>query len=210
GEFTVLVEGLLSADRRDDDRGVISHAQNIGRHVDLADVDEPTRPQLEFQEPLAIGAKRHLVIDPGGHVAEMRGRNVLPADRLEIEHVDGLLGRFDALVGTHGRPRQWVGKFAPRREFLASKGSAGGEQRTCGQEFKKLAPAGGMIGERWHGGPSLERLPRGPTLSAGMDAAGGPSYTSPKSTDNRPTIAQRAPHAHRGRKARNVPHTPFR
>src|SRR5262249_401134 len=66
---------------------------------------------------------------------------------------DGLLGRFDALGGTQGPPGQWVGKFAPGRELLASEGSAGGEQRTCGQEFKKLAPAGSMISKRWHGDP---------------------------------------------------------
>ena len=159
GEFTVLVEGLLSADRCDNDRGVIFHAQNLGRHVDLADVDEPTRAKLELQEPLAIGAKRDLIVDTRCHVAEMRGRNVLSAHRLEIEHVDRLLWRFDELVGTHGRPRQRVGKFGPRRESFAGKCSVGAEQRTRSQELKKLAPAGGVIGKRRHGRSSLERLP---------------------------------------------------
>src|SRR5262245_65902313 len=97
----------------------------------------------------------------------MRGRNVLPANQLEIEHIDGLLGRFDALVGTHGRPRQWVGKFAPGRELLASEGCAGGEQRTCGQEFKKLAPAGGMISKRRHGDPPSSDCRAVPLLTTG-------------------------------------------
>src|SRR6516165_2789741 len=51
-----------------------------------------------------------------------------------------------------------------------------------------------------------------PTLSAGMCAAPGPSYTAPKSRDNRPRptppIAKRLPHAHARRKARNVPQVP--
>src|SRR5262249_2305226 len=85
----------------------------------------------------------------------MRGWNVLPAHRLEVEHVDRLLRRFDELVGTHGRPRQRVGKFGPRREPFAGESVARAEQRTRGQELKKLAPAGGGIGTPWQGNPPL-------------------------------------------------------
>ena len=81
----------MPADRRDDDRRVVFHAEDFGAHVDLADVDQPARPQLKLEEALAIGAQRDLVVDAGRHVAEMRRRNVVAADRLEIEHVDRLL-----------------------------------------------------------------------------------------------------------------------
>src|SRR6516164_1284639 len=65
----------------------VFHPEDLGRHVDLADVNQPARAELEFQEALAIGAQRDLVVDARGHVAEMRGRHVLAADRLEIEDV---------------------------------------------------------------------------------------------------------------------------
>src|SRR5258708_16093524 len=58
-----------------------------------------------------------------------------------------------------------------------------------------------------------ERRPRDPTLSAGVGAPPGPSYTAPKSRDNRPRplppiAKERLLHAHAPRKARNVPQAP--
>src|SRR5258708_29789421 len=60
----------------------------------------------------------------------MRGRNILAAHRLEIEHVDRLLGRFDEFVGAHGRPHQRIGKFASWRKTFPGEGPARREQRT--------------------------------------------------------------------------------
>src|SRR5262249_4210027 len=94
--------------------------------------------------------------DARGHVAEMRGRHVLAADRLEIEDVDRLLGRLDEGVGAHGRPHQRIGKLAAGRKPFAGKGvqCARTPQRTCGQELQALAPAGGVIGKYRRGEPS--------------------------------------------------------
>ena len=133
-------------------------------HVDLADVDQPTRTQLKFQEALTIGAQRYFVIDTGGHVAEMRRRNVGAADRLEIEDVDRLLGRLDQFGGAHRRPHQRIGQLGPGYRAFAGEGfePAGGEQRTSGQELQELATVGGLIGKRRHRGPSLKSS--GPAL----------------------------------------------
>src|SRR5262249_55346795 len=125
----------------------------------------------------------------------MRGRNVVAADRLEIEDVDRLLRRLDELIRTHGRPHQRIGKLAAGRKPFAGEGfkPSGGEQRTSGQKLQELAPAGGLIGERRHGEPSLKkRRARDPTLSAGIGAPPGPSYTAPKSRDNRPDPLRRS------------------
>src|SRR5262245_29669834 len=195
GDLALVMKGSLAADRREHDRACILLPEDLGRHVDLADVDQPARPELEFQEAFAISAQRDLVVDAGGHVAEMRGRNVIAADRLEIEDVDRLLGRLDEVVGAHGRPHQRIGKLGPGRKPFAGEGfkPSGGKQRTSGQELKELAPAGGVIGERRHGEPSLKSDGRAiPTLSAGMCAAPGPSYTAPKSRDNRPDPLRRS------------------
>src|SRR5262249_58883077 len=119
------------------------------------------------------------VVDARGHVAEMRGRHVLAADRLEIEDVDRLLGRLDEVVRAHGRPHQRIGKPAAGRKPFAGKGvePSSGEQRTSGQELQEFAPAGGVISERRHGEPSLKSTGRAiPTLSAGVGAAPGPSF----------------------------------
>ena len=56
GDLPVRVKGVVAAGWRDHDRAIVAGAEDFGRHVDLADVDEPARPQLEFLEALAIGA----------------------------------------------------------------------------------------------------------------------------------------------------------
>ena len=145
-DLALLVEGLLAADRGHHDRGVVFDAQDLGRHVDLADVDQPPRAELEFQEAFAIGAQRDFVVDAGGHVAEMRGRDSRTHDRLEIEHVDRVLRRLDEILRAQRRPDDGVGKLGPRNRPLAGEGfnPAGGEQRAAGQELQELATAGGL------------------------------------------------------------------
>ena len=108
GDLALRVEGFLPADRRDHDRAVVFHPENVGAHVDLADIDEAARPQLEFQEAFSVGAQRDFVVDAGGHVTEMRRRHVHTAGCLEIEDVDRLLGSFDQFVGLQRRPEHRI------------------------------------------------------------------------------------------------------
>src|SRR5947209_20289483 len=110
-DFAFRVERALSPDRRDDDRRRIFHAEQFDAHVDLADVDESPRAQLEFQEAVAIGAQRYLIVDAGSHVTEMRRWDIDPADRLEIENVDRLLRALDQVFGLERSPRDRVGKL---------------------------------------------------------------------------------------------------
>src|SRR5262249_43085108 len=118
---------------------------------------------------------------------EMRGRNVLPTHRLEVEDVDRLLWRLDELLRAHRRPRQRIGKLAPRHERFAGESPTRGEQPTPGEDLQECGPARRVFGKRRHGEAGFERgAPVRPTLSAGMDAVAGPSYTSAKSTHNRP------------------------
>jgi hypothetical protein len=140
------MESLLAADRRHHDRGVVFDAEDFGRHVDLADVDQPARAEHEFQEALAIGAQRDLVVDARRHVAEMRGRHAHAHDRLEIEHIDRVLRRLDEFFRTQRRPHDGVGKLVSGNGSLTGEGfkPAGGEQRAAGQELQELAAAGGL------------------------------------------------------------------
>jgi hypothetical protein len=59
----IVMERALAADRRAHDRRTVFGAEDVDAHVDLADVDEAARAELEFQEALAVGAERHLVVD---------------------------------------------------------------------------------------------------------------------------------------------------
>src|ERR1700682_5522440 len=88
GDLPVRVKGAVATGRRDDDRTVIAGAEEFGRHVDRADIDEPAWAQLEVEEALAIGAQRHLVVGASYHVAEMRRRQILLRGRLEAEDVE--------------------------------------------------------------------------------------------------------------------------
>jgi hypothetical protein len=43
GHLTVGVKGAVAAGRRDHDRIVIGRAEDLGRRIDRADIDEPPR-----------------------------------------------------------------------------------------------------------------------------------------------------------------------
>src|SRR4030095_10805267 len=87
------VEGLLPAHRRDDDGTGVAHAEDLGARIDLAYVDQAPRPELELDKTFAVRAQGHFVVDPGGHVAEVRGGNVLARHRLPSEDSDPHLSR---------------------------------------------------------------------------------------------------------------------
>ena len=139
GDLAVFVEKLVAAGRRDEHRRIVLAAENVGAHVHLRDVIEPARAKLEFQKPLTVGAQRHLVVDAGGHVAEMRRRYVFERGRLEVEHVDRLFRAFDRLKAPR-RPDHRVRKFQ-RCVTGVSRQSGRCDQRTCGEILQEPAAA---------------------------------------------------------------------
>ena len=54
GDFTFRVESLLSSHGGDDDRGFVSHPEDLRAHVHAADVYETARSQLKLQKAFAI------------------------------------------------------------------------------------------------------------------------------------------------------------
>ena len=119
GDFRVGMKGAVAAGRRNHDRAVVFCAKDFGAHIDLADIDQPPRPQLEFTEALAIGTQGHFVVDPGGHVTEMRGGNVLLHDRLEVENVERLCGIGNQFFEVARRPVRWIRLPQPFRQGAA-------------------------------------------------------------------------------------------
>ena len=83
--FSVRVEDAVTASGRDHDRIVIFRAEDLDRRVDHADIDEPAGAKLEFQESFAISTQRHLIVSSNDHVPEIRRRQILLRDRLEVE-----------------------------------------------------------------------------------------------------------------------------
>ena len=143
GELALGMEELVASRRRNDDRRAPPAAEELAAHVDLGDVVEAARAQLELQEALAIGTQRDLVVDARGHVAEMRRGHGLARHRLEIEHVDRLGRRFDEVLGSQRRPEDRIGKPRRRRRAVGGeRAEAGiGQQRTAGQELQEPAAA---------------------------------------------------------------------
>ena len=158
---TLLAVGIVAAmatSRRDDDRRLVTLAENFRRHVDLADVDQAPRPQLEFQKAFPVSAQRDVVVDTGGHIAEMGRRHVLVHHRLEIEDVERLLRARDQMVVVARRPDERIGR--PLRHFFRQRRKGGaGEQRACGHELDEAAAARDLGGgQRHHGYSSLLRI----------------------------------------------------
>jgi hypothetical protein len=128
------MQRLIAGGRRKHDRTVVGEPENVAAHVDGADIDEPARAQLKFQEAVAIGAQRHLIVEPRRHISEVGRRNILPHHRLEVEHVDGLARVADGIlcVARHRNGALGVGPWAAARK-----------QRTSRQELEEAATVDG-------------------------------------------------------------------
>ena len=163
GDLCVGVKRAVAARRRNHDRAVVFCAEDLGAHIDFADIDEPPRPQLEFAETFAIGAQGHFVIDARGHVSEMRRRNILPHDRLEVENVERLRGVGDQFIEVAWCPVRRVRWPQPFRQRVAR------EQRARRQKLQQAAAAGELKVLLRHRGPlnlpkiiePADRTPRG-------------------------------------------------
>src|ERR1700730_2873396 len=104
-DLTVRMKCALTAHRSNNDRGFPFHTKDFRRCIDTVDIDEPARPDLKPRESGVIRTKRNVVINSGCHVCPMRRRKLLTRKRLEIENVNGLLGRRQELLNWSLRTR---------------------------------------------------------------------------------------------------------
>src|SRR5206468_7048770 len=58
-------------------------------------IHEPARPNLELRKSLPIRPECRVVVHSGGHVPPVRRRKPFTRRGLEVEQVDGLVGRSD-------------------------------------------------------------------------------------------------------------------
>ena len=106
--LAIRMIGPVLAGRRDDDRRLVFLAENFRGHVDLADIDQPPRPQLEFQEAVAVGAERNVVVDSGRQITKMSGRHVLVHHRFEIKYVERVFRARDQVLVIARRPYERI------------------------------------------------------------------------------------------------------
>src|SRR3974390_995653 len=111
GYLPVRMKELVAAGWAHENRRIVFRAEKLNGHVDLRNIVESARAQLELQETLSIGTQRDLVVKPRGHVAEMRWRHLHSGHWLEIENVDRLFWILDELLGFQRRPNDRIGQF---------------------------------------------------------------------------------------------------
>ena len=97
GHLAVRMKELIATSRTHENWGIVFSAEQFDAHVDLRNIVEPARAQLQLQESLAIGSQGALVVDSRGHVAEMRWWHILARDGLEVEDVNRVLWAFNQL-----------------------------------------------------------------------------------------------------------------
>ena len=136
GKLAVLMEGAVGSGRRHHDRASVGAAEQLQAEVELRDVDQPPRPQLELLEAVAVGAQRHLVVDAGRHVAEMGRRHVLVHHRFEVEDVERFARRWRSACRACAAPRP-----SDRAGAAPAPGDRSRQQRTGRKEFQETAAA---------------------------------------------------------------------
>src|SRR5262250_539648 len=72
-----------------------SSLQEAYRRVDLPDVDESARPNLDARIAFSICPHRGIIVDSCGEIAKMCRRQGFARCRLEIQHIESLVGRRD-------------------------------------------------------------------------------------------------------------------
>src|SRR5262245_51957826 len=91
-DFTFGMERLLTAHWSERDGIVPGGAENTDGGIDVPDVSQPADPDLIFCESFMVGAQCGVVVHTGRKVTEVGGRQLLARYRLELHHVEGLLG----------------------------------------------------------------------------------------------------------------------
>src|SRR6185369_6967880 len=90
---------LLASNGSDHDGRIPFGAEDLGRHIDTADIHQAARPKLIVREAFAISFESCVAVDSGCHVSEVRGRESLSRGGFELKDIQGLGGILDYFVG---------------------------------------------------------------------------------------------------------------
>src|SRR5579864_6075407 len=92
-QFAIRMKRFLRAYGRKHDGRIPLRAKDGARHVDVGDIDETSRTNLDERVSLVIGSRRSVVINARREISPMRRRNVFSRRGLKIHHVKRLIRR---------------------------------------------------------------------------------------------------------------------
>jgi hypothetical protein len=133
---------LVRARGGDEDRLVVTLAEELDRHIDIADIDEPSRQQLELIESLAVDAHDRAVVGALRHIGVMARIDLRADHGLEIEHVDGIVGALNERIGLRGRvvDERFEQGFTADAECPETRGAQPPGERARGQIAQEGTP----------------------------------------------------------------------
>ena len=87
GEFAIVVEHALTANGAQEDRAVVLHAEQLHAVVDLRNVHQTARAELDAMIAFDVRLISFVVVHTGGHIAPVRGRQNLARETFEVHHL---------------------------------------------------------------------------------------------------------------------------
>ena len=136
GEFGLRMKRGLAADRRQHDRRREFFVEQLCLEADAARVDHAHRPQVDVAERAPVGDQRLVAVRAGREVAVVRRRQLVLCHGVEVEDVQGVVGRVDQEVGKLDQVERLLGQYAP--------GGRAGDQRAGGEKLQKTSSCYGF------------------------------------------------------------------
>jgi hypothetical protein len=86
-ELAFMEERLLPADGADEDRRFPFRLEDVNAQICFRDVHKPPRLQTDVLEGFHVCLQCQVIVDTGGHVAPVCGRQRAPGRFLEVHHL---------------------------------------------------------------------------------------------------------------------------
>ena len=120
GDLALGMERLLRADGAEQDRRRVPLAEELDRHVDLRDVDEPLRPELDLLEARSVRRDRAEVVGALRHVRVVVCADGVAHHGLEVPDVQRLVRALDEVGPLERAAEDGVVLPASGRSWAAS------------------------------------------------------------------------------------------
>ena len=159
-DFAVGMKRLLRADGAEQDRRRVALAEELDGHVDVRDVDEPLRSELDLLEPFAVRRDRAEVVGALRHVRVVVRADGVAHYGLEVEDVQRLFRALDEAGPLECATEHRVvlrGEAALLRRELAQRQRARERvrERALREESQESAPRARRVGAHDDAAPGL-------------------------------------------------------
>ena len=130
-QLSLGMEGPLARRRTEEERRLVGPAEELGPGVDLGDVHQVPRADLDPVDGFAVGAQRPVVVHSAREIAVVGRRQFAPGHHVEVEDADGVLRGGDGLLAEgleQARERRGLLVWGPGKS-AATTGLAARESR---------------------------------------------------------------------------------